>query len=443
MLDSLATGLRSLVKPQYIFTFGLIYWLLLELIQQLYELSLPGYDIFAGFLAIALFALAVLFGASGDSNIVSRWSRRLAQAHLSLNHTFFATVACFILALTYYLFRSGWSFEALLSEALRGRGMLPWSRGAYGDTWAALEGLTYFSYIIPTLLILQIRISRTPLSPQILISAALAFSSLMLIAADGSRRTVGAAIISALVCWFLTADRGHPSLKTFLVAICLVLVVLLSLNLLLQTRGNWTRGLKIDAASYSAARVDDNFLRLCQTIEAVPTHAPYSGFSPVVFALVRPIPRVLWPGKPSGPGFTLHDYLGFRGVSLSISTVGELYTCFGFASVLAGGWLFGRLCRYWSKLLRYQGTLPVIGVYCAGYGTLFVGIRSTIDLAMLAYPLGAAWIVFRVIPRRKLRPTTPILHWHSAHHAHRPLTPVSSYPNRPAHMPRFFASCCC
>ena len=82
-------------------------------------------------------------------------------------------------------------------------------------------------------------------------------------------------------------------------------------------------------SEYDYLHVDDNFLRLAQVIELVPAEYPYLQFGQVWFTIIRPIPRVLWPGKPVDPGFDLPTALGMKGVSLSMSIIGEWYLSFG------------------------------------------------------------------------------------------------------------------
>ena len=58
-------------------------------------------------------------------------------------------------------------------------------------------------------------------------------------------------------------------------------------------------------SEYDYLHVDDNFLRLAQVIQIVPAEHPHVGFQQLWFTLVRPVPRVFWPGKPIDAGFDL------------------------------------------------------------------------------------------------------------------------------------------
>ena len=48
-------------------------------------------------------------------------------------------------------------------------------------------------------------------------------------------------------------------------------------------------------------RVDDNFLRMGQIVEAIPGTYAYTGFHWLLYVVVRPVPRVFWPEKPVDP----------------------------------------------------------------------------------------------------------------------------------------------
>jgi hypothetical protein len=146
-------------------------------------------------------------------------------------------------------------------------------------------------------------------------------------------------------------------------------------------------------------RVDDNFLRLAQTIEIVPESHPHTGFQWIWYLVVRPIPRILWPEKPAATGFSLPEYLGLEGVSLSSSAIGEWYLGFGWPGVFLGGLLFGVLSRMWSQVLEDGATVKSLGVYGFGVMTLFLGIRSMIELILRCYPL-----ILWMLADRLLRP---------------------------------------
>jgi hypothetical protein len=149
--------------------------------------------------------------------------------------------------------------------------------------------------------------------------------------------------------------------------------------------------------------VDDNFLRLCQVMQIIPENHPYVYHKYVVWVLIRPIPRVFWPGKPVDPGFDPGAELAGGGASLSLSAVGELYMSGGFLAILAGGWLFGRLAGMLVDLLRKSVGDNGFIIYSFGVFSLFLGMRSSLALMLVNYAI-VAWLMLTWFVTRNPEP---------------------------------------
>jgi hypothetical protein len=153
-------------------------------------------------------------------------------------------------------------------------------------------------------------------------------------------------------------------------------------------------------SEYDYLHVDDNFLRLAQVIEIVPAEHPYVNFQQLWFTLVRPVPRVFWPGKPIDAGFDLPSVVGLKGVSLSMSIIGEWYLSFGWLAIIFGGWLHGRLARTLNTLRVEEQfhTNPI--VYGLAVMVLVAGMRSMLELVLMSYALVAWWLANRLTRER-------------------------------------------
>jgi hypothetical protein len=149
--------------------------------------------------------------------------------------------------------------------------------------------------------------------------------------------------------------------------------------------------------------VDDNFLRLAQLISFYPNKVDYVYHQTLFHALTLPIPRVLWPGKPTGPGFDLPSLLGLEGVSLSCSIVGELWVSFGLIAVAMGGWILGRIGGMWNKILLLPTGTSRALMYGLGLMALFAGLRSVQAMVQMSY-IVVAWIaITALLPKSGLR----------------------------------------
>jgi hypothetical protein len=138
-------------------------------------------------------------------------------------------------------------------------------------------------------------------------------------------------------------------------------------------------------------RVDDNFYRLCQIIQLIPASYGYVYHKYLIYVIVRPVPRVFWPGKPVDPGFDLPTALGVEGVSFSYSVIGELYMSLGFFGVALGGWFYGRIAAMARELLARGTTQGALVIYSIVVMALFSGMRSILELILVSYVV-LAWV---------------------------------------------------
>jgi hypothetical protein len=146
--------------------------------------------------------------------------------------------------------------------------------------------------------------------------------------------------------------------------------------------------------------VDDNFLRLAQIIHFFPNAVDYLGSKQIIFALIRPVPRALWPDKPTEPGFSLPKLIGNTGASLSSSIVGEFYASWGLIAVLLGGTFMGSLAKSWDAV-GVAGSNNGRVLYALGIMVLFTGVRSMQDLVIMSYTIVAWTFISAMMARIK------------------------------------------
>jgi hypothetical protein len=223
----------------------------------------------------------------------------------------------------------------------------------------------------------------------------------LFLAQSGSRRVIGVVIGMALILWVL--DQQRLRVKQFLTIVFAVVALLLALQVMLEYRnvGLGTlvgKGTSISGRSEKSRlleeqhlRVDDNFYRLCQIIQLIPASYPFVYHKYFIYVMVRPVPRVFWPGKPVDPGFDLPTALGVEGVSFSYSVIGELYMSLGLIGVALGGWFYGRVAAMARDLLARGTTQGALVIYSIVVMALFSGMRSILELILVSYVV-LAWV---------------------------------------------------
>jgi hypothetical protein len=291
---------------------------------------------------------------------------------------------------------SGFNLGQLIDGVLADRWSAPWSRGALGDWDSFADHLSYFGYLLPILTVAFISMSKV-ISARSILSVLLTLIMASFLVQSGGRRIIGVIFGSAILYWVLHQKR--LTVRTAATVMIAVVLVLGLMELTLRYRNSgwqalWnaevSEGVEIDQPAGFKIHVDDNFLRLSQIIDLVPAQYPYVYHEQILYTLVRPIPRVLWPGKPTEAGFDLSTALDAKGTSLSSSVVGELYLTGGVLVVFLGGIFYGKIARMFSTLLEHKTASSDL-VYSLGSMALFVGIRSMLDLVLMSYTL-LAWI---------------------------------------------------
>jgi hypothetical protein len=230
----------------------------------------------------------------------------------------------------------------------------------------------------------------------------------MFLVQSGSRRVIGVVVGVALVFWILVQD-SKLKVKHAFAAVLTMVVLLLAMQVMLQYRNVGLTAALSDASltaddtpANEYLHVDDNFYRLCQVIQLIPSTHPYVYQGFVVYAVVRPIPRVLWPGKPVDAGFDLTRAVGDQEVSYSCSVIGELYMSLGFFGIAIGGWLYGRFAALINGLLTQSAGLGVVVIYSIGVMALFSGMRSMLELVLVSYVI-VAWVVLSRLFRTRFQ----------------------------------------
>lgn len=392
-------NLRTLLKAEYLLMLSPIFWLLLDIIQGAYDIrTVDRHDVAMVFWCVALFVsgiwVAFLHRPWSPPGVLLRATRTEFSGGMLLA----VVLAAFILGMLKYALPLDFDLAEMFGWLGRGRWGAPWGRGQLGGWDAFSDHLAYFGYLLPALTVLIARKAGW-LSPKTLVAAVLTGVMALFLAEGGGRRIIGVVFGAALLVYILSARKVR--LRQFWVALIFAAALLWALGFMLDYRNVGYRAAFSDdnprtvlSSERDYYHVDDNFLRLAQVVHLFPAHHPFVYGEYVLWVLVRPVPRVFWPGKPVDSGFDLPEMVGMRGVSLSSSVLGELFASGGLVAVFLGGWLFGRLAGVANQLISGLQTNSAILLYSFSVLALFAGVRSMIDLVLMSYPL-LAWLVLK------------------------------------------------
>lgn len=392
------TGSKTMMNADNFVAVGYVGWLLLDLIQGAYDLGNASNDALRlALVAVGLSAAAMWAGAIGRPWGLPQWLVTVARNPLDTRAVERLLPICFFLGMFNYMYSVQFNIVEMFSYLGNNRWNLPWVRGQLGGWGSFIDQMPYFGYVLPSLTALLI--VRNGFRFQTLLSIAASMVMLLFLAQGGGRRIILVIVGAALIVW-IQAQPGMKIRKIFIVGVTSVALVY-AMQIMLNTRGiGYMESLYSEPRYNNYLHVDDNFLRLAQIIQIVPSRRDYVYHQQVTFALVRPVPRVFWPGKPINAGFDLPSEIGMKGLSLSSSIIGEWYLSWGWAAMIFGGWFHGRLASTASTLrdIGISAKNPI--VYALAVMVLVAGLRSMQDLVLMSYALVAWWGVNRLVTPR-------------------------------------------
>lgn len=393
------SGSECTTNAENFVAFGYAFWLLLDQIQGAYPLDeASDRALQLTLIAIGVSAAAMWIGAAMRPWRVPGWIIEGASRHLDTQTVARAVPVCLMLGMFNYAYSVDFDLPRMFSYIGEQRWAAPWGRAQLGGWDAFRDQAPYFGYVLPSLAALLI--AREGLF-NFRSLFAIACSALMLVflSQGGGRRIVGVTVGAALMVYVQLNPNKRIANAVVVGAFAVALAWTAQFMLNVRTAGY--EAFMEEGSSYDYLHVDDNFLRLAQIIDIVPRRRDYVYSQQVVFTLVRPVPRVFWPGKPVSPGFDLPTEVGLKGVSLSSSIVGEWYLTWGWYAVIFGAWLHGRLASTANTLREIGQRVDNPIIFSLSVMVLLAGMRSMQDLVLMSYALVAWLAVNRLIAHRQ------------------------------------------
>jgi hypothetical protein len=313
----------------------------------------------------------------------------------------------FFFGFLYMLLAVGFNVASLIEQMMGARFSQPWTRGRYGDWKALLNELGMTLYLVPPIAgVIFARREKYKSATLIAIFLALLFTFFQGFA-GGTRNVVAAYVVTFLVGYSLTLLK-HRRLE--FVILCGVVGVgyVFGSDQMLQFRNIGLKeylAMKGQAEAPSMPKdpeqgffVDYNLLMISQVTEQIPETHQFLGWEVPYLAIIRPIPRAIWPGKPEGMSVTFEEIAGVSNSTTKAATfVGEAYLAGGSMGVILGSAFFGVLTAWWGRLAAAALTSEFGAlVYASGFFAIIISMRSMLVLTTAILPTIAA-ICFAIV----------------------------------------------
>jgi oligosaccharide repeat unit polymerase len=159
--------------------------------------------------------------------------------------------------------------------------------------------------------------------------------------------------------------------------------------------------------------VDNNLYVIAALMRVFPEKHDYLGMEIPYLALIRPIPRAMWPGKPEGMSLSIEEALGANeGYTLAATFIGEAYMSGGLFGVVICGAIFGVIMAWWNRLGSETNSSFGYLIYASGFFAAVMSMRSLLIFTTTILPTVALimmfnWLVFVGLDRRQKSAAPP------------------------------------
>jgi hypothetical protein len=292
---------------------------------------------------------------------------------------------------------------ALIDGMLGPRFSEPWARGAIGGINSLVSELSLMLNAIPPLAgVLWNRrrqFSRVQLGLVLAILALTFFQGF----SGGTRNVLVGYMATFLVGYLLTLSKNTFWNTLLPIGVAVVVMGYASFHMLeFRTIGlrNYLndRVYESDTVRTTLA-VDYNLWSIGLIVDAFPRNHDFIGSEILTWALVKPIPRVFWPGKPVGLSVSIEEIVGAEGWTVAATYLGESYMMAGIAGVIGVSLGFGMLCAWWNRLALQRQSDYAMLVFALGFFVLAVSMRSMFWLTTTALPIVALIVLKKYVLR--------------------------------------------
>jgi hypothetical protein len=393
-------GVRTLIRVDI-----LMFWVLYGLTFLEFFFPQPSVDALVSPADAVNGTNAVLFGFGGlavGRLLVPRWGGSRVSSVLILlrpANVFLLFVLATLLGYFYMFLTVNFDLFEVWRQMSLPRFAQSWTRGQYGDANALLYEVGALIYLIPPIAgLIYARSQEYSFFFRVVVTIVFLFT-LYYGFASGTRNIFATYVITFAGVYFLA--RPKFSLRhALVVGVPLLVVLLLSIVYMLQFR---RAGLSNFPAAEEPAHsffIDFNIISVSRLTAVFPSVFEYLGLEIPLNALIRPIPRILWPGKPEGLSVTIESALGARGYTLSCTFVGEAYMAGGLVAVVLISLFFGAAAAMWNRVGANSNLQFAQLLYASGFLCAAITMRSMLSMVPFMLPTLALWLFGKLwLPR--------------------------------------------
>ncbi|WP_426527973.1 O-antigen polymerase [Bradyrhizobium sp. McL0615] len=339
--------------------------------------------------------LLAFFGLVLGRHLVSTRSSPVAPVDFKPGHLFGLFLFAFIVGYLHIFIAVNFDPIEMITQMARPRFTQSWGRGKLGDISALLYELSLLIYLLPPIAgFMFARAKQFSVLQKSIVISVLSLTFFYAFA-QGTRNVLGTYVIAMFGAYVLS--RPELKLKRLLmVGVPMAALLLFVSTLMLELRSAGGIGsLAGDQRHFNTLYIDHNIVNISNLTNVFPDAVNYLGLEIPIQAIIKPVPRALWPGKPEGLSTSIEAALGsFDGVTtLACTFAGEAYMAFGFAGVLIAGLIFGAAAGRWNQVGQDKKSSFSQILYASGFLCAAMSMRSLLTMVPFMLPTLAMWII--------------------------------------------------
>jgi oligosaccharide repeat unit polymerase len=266
-----------------------------------------------------------------------------------------------------------------------------WARGKYGGLSTLLNEVGLLIFLIPPLAGVVFAEFRRYRAASLFVMAAVLGLTLFKGFASGTRSVFLINLITFAIAYFVS----KPKIKArdiLLISVPIAAAAWIGSRYMLAFRQFGLARYDFDEFESDTLFVDLNLINIARLTEVFPVRHEFLGFEIPYNALIRPIPRAIWPGKPEGLSVGIEEALGAKGLTVSATFVGEAYMAGGLFAVALAALIIGSLAATWNRVGEHLDNRFMQIFYASGFFAAALAMRSVLQVAPAILPLLALWL---------------------------------------------------
>ena len=391
-------GLRNLLRTDLLCLVGIYGLTLAEFLfpqEDFAAMSTPEETALAlNIVLLGMASMAIGRHLIPPNPMTSKW---LNLSDISSKALFQILLISAFLGYLYKLMSVDFNIIEMIDAMMGARFTQPWGRGRLGGITSLLTELSLMTYIIPPLTGVIWNRRKNFSGFQLIIILAIFALTIFSSFAGGTRNVFIAHLATFLMGYLLTLPRNTIRNTIFPIIFAVLMAGYGSYHMLeFRNMGLKTyleNRVYASETTRETLAVDYNLASIGWVATAMPEKFDYLGSEIIVWSLIKPIPRVFFPGKPEGLSVSIEEIAGAAGWTVAVTYLGEAYMTAGLFGVVAISLFFGALAAWWNRMAISPQSDYGLVVYALGFFAAGITMRSMMLLTTAILPVIAMIVV--------------------------------------------------